>query len=166
MRTLAVLAVLMIAALPARAGAQDIGLPIGATPEAASVEDLDGAAVDLARYVGKKPVLFEFWATWCELCAALEPRLQAAKRTYGDRVDFVIVAVGVGQNPRSIRRHLEDHTTAGPVLYDAKGAAVRAFKAPTTSYVVVLDAAGKVAYTGTGGNQDIARALARVVGSH
>lgn len=165
MRMFCLLAIVLFAAAPARAEGQDVGLPIGATPEAATVEDLDGAAVDLARYVGKKPVVFEFWATWCELCAALEPRLQAAKRTYGDRVDFVIVAVGVGQNPRSIRRHLESHTTAGPVLYDAKGAAVRAFKAPTTSYVVVLDATGKVAYTGTGGTQDISGVLARVVGT-
>jgi hypothetical protein len=36
--------------------------------------------------------------------------------------------------------------------------------APTTSYVVILDAEGRVAYTGSGGDQEIAAALARVVG--
>jgi hypothetical protein len=50
------------------------------------------------------------------------------------------------------------------VLWDGQGAAVRAFQAPATSYVVVLDADGKVAYTGIGGDQEIERALGRVLG--
>jgi thiol-disulfide isomerase/thioredoxin len=158
----ALLLVLLIA-LPAASAAQDVGLAIGARPAAAQVQDLDGKAVDLGRYVGGKPALFEFWATWCELCEALEPRLAAAKRSHGDRVQFVIVAVGVGQNVRQIKRHLENHTPTGPVFFDANGAAVRAFAAPTTSYVVILDAAGKVAYTGTGSDQKIAEALAKLV---
>jgi TATA-box binding protein (TBP) (component of TFIID and TFIIIB) len=41
---------------------------------------------------------------------------------------------------------------------------VRAFQAPSTSYVVLLDASGKVAYTGVGADQDIEAALQRVVG--
>jgi hypothetical protein len=50
------------------------------------------------------------------------------------------------------------------VLYDADGAAVRAYRAPTTSYIVVLDRTGTVAYTGAGAEQDIAGVLKRVVG--
>jgi predicted transcriptional regulator len=45
------------------------------------------------------------------------------------------------------------------VLWDAKGAAVRAYEAYTTSYVVVLDATGKVVYTGVGPEQDITAAM-------
>jgi len=145
--------------------AQDVGLPIGTVPAAAEVEDLDGNAVDLAQYIGTRPVLIEFWATWCSVCKALEPTLQAAKKKVGDRVDFLIVGVGVNQTPRRIRRHLEDHPATGPVFYDAKGAAVRAYRTPTTSYVVILDADGKVAYTGTGEDQPIAEALAKVLGN-
>jgi hypothetical protein len=48
----------------------------------------------------------------------------------------------------------------GPVVWDAKGAAVRAFEAPGTSYVVALDRAGKVVYTGFGADQDVAGAFA------
>jgi uncharacterized membrane protein YeiH len=51
---------------------------------------------------------------------------------------------------------------AFPVLWDGRGAAVRAFRAPATSYVVVLDAAGRVVYTGIGADQDIEMALALV----
>lgn len=145
--------------------AQDVGLPIGTTPEAAQVEDLEGNTVDLAQFVGKgKPAVFEFWALWCELCEALEPRLQTAKQKFGDRVEYAIVGVAINQTPRRIQRHLEDHTPVGPVYYDRRGEAVRAFMAPTTSYVVILDAAGKVAYTGTGGDQPIVETLERLLG--
>ena len=49
-------------------------------------------------------------------------------------------------------------------LYDRRGGATRAYKAPTTAYVVMLDAEGRVAYTGVGAGQDLERALARIVG--
>jgi peroxiredoxin len=151
--------------LPAALSAQDIGLPIGTSAPAVALQDLDGKPVDLGRYVGKQPVLLEFWATWCPLCQALEPALKAAHARFGGTVQFVAIGVGVNQTPGSIKRHLAAHALPFPVLFDAAGAAVRAYQAPTTSYIVVLDKAGKVTYTGAGAEQDVARALARVVGN-
>jgi peroxiredoxin len=150
--------------LPAALSAQDIGLQLGAQAPAVTVEDLDGKPVDLGRYVGKQPVLLEFWATWCPLCAALEPALTDAHARYGTTVRFFAIGVAVNEQPASIRRHLASHPLPYPVLYDAAGAAVRAFEAPTTSYIVVLDRAGKVSYTGSGSDQDVTPALARVAG--
>src|SRR5690606_2418794 len=115
--------------------------------------------------VGTKPVLIEFWATWCPLCEALEPRIAAAKQEHGDALEVFIVAVGVNQTPRSIRRHVEKHTLPGRLLFDARGRAARAFRAPSTSYVVALDAAGRVVYTGVGEDQDIAAAARKAVGT-
>lgn len=146
------------------AAAQQVGLPLGTVPEPVVLEDLEGGSVDLAELIGTKPVLLEFWATWCPLCEALEPTIEAAHARYGDRVEFLIVGVAVNQSPRSVRRHIERDPMPGRVLWDADGAAVRAFKAPTTSYIVVLDAGGKVVYTGTGEDQDIMAAVGRAVG--
>lgn len=146
--------------LPHPASAQDqIGLPLGATPPAVTLEDLNGNAVDLSQWIGKKPVLLEFWATWCPLCKALMPRMEAAHAAHKDDVQFLIVAVGVNQSPRSIRRYLKKQPLPGTVLWDGKGAAVRAFEAPTTSYIVVLDKQGKVVYTGAGEDQDVEAAV-------
>ena len=138
--------------------AQDIGLEVGAKPKPVTLNDLDGRAYNLAQVMGKKPVLLEFWATWCPLCKALEPQLAAARKKYPN-VDFVVVAVGVNQNPRSIKRHLASHPLPGRVLWDGDGAAVRAFEAPGTSYVVMLDKSGKVVYTGAGSDQKLEPAI-------
>jgi thiol-disulfide isomerase/thioredoxin len=146
-----------------RMQAQDVGIAIGSTPVAPTLEDLEGQPVDLSKYVGKKPVLLEFWATWCPLCKQLEPSLHAAKKKYGATLEVLIVAVGVNQSTRSIKRHLADHPMPGLVLWDGQGKAVRAFEAPSTSYVVVLDAKGRVVYTGTGAEQKLEPVVAKAI---
>ena len=156
------LAGIVLAAGVASLRAQDVGLAVGTRAPAVAVEDLDGKSVDLGQYIGRQPVVLEFWATWCPLCKALEPSLKAAHARYGRTVRFVAIGVGVNQSPASIRRHLVEHPLPFPVLYDATGAAVRAYEAPTTSYIVVVNKAGTVSYTGTGDEQDIAAVLRRL----
>ncbi len=157
--------VLALAIAPGIATAQDepVGLPVGTAVRPVTIEDLDGNPVDLAPYVGRRPALFEFWATWCENCAALEPRMRAAFQRHGGQVDFVAVAVAVAQSKASVKRHVAQHPLpAARVLWDTNGNAVRAFGTPATSYVVILDRQGKVVYTGIGPGQDLEAALARV----
>jgi thiol-disulfide isomerase/thioredoxin len=156
----------LLALLPVIAPAQEdvIGIPVGETPPAATIEDLDGRPVDLSRWIGKKPVLIEFWATWCPVCEELLPRMETAQKMFGDRVEFLVVAVAVNQSKSGVRRHLTRHPMPFTFLWDVNGNATRAFQAPATSYVVVLDASGKVVYTGIGAEQDIEAVLERTVG--
>ena len=121
--------------------------------------------IDLAESFGQRPVVLQFWATWCPKCEALAPRMIEAHREFGDRVDFYAVAVAVGQNPKRVADHLADHPLPFPMLWDERGEATRRFRAPTTSYVVILGADGRVAYTGVDSEQDIRGALARIVGT-
>ena len=150
--------------VPAVLRAQDIiGIPVGETPPAVTLENLNGDSVALSQWIGKKPVIVEFWATWCPICAELLPRMEAAQKKFGDRAAFLVVAVAVNQSKSSVRRHLEKHPMPFTFLWDGNGAAVRAFDAPSTSYVVVLDAKGRVVYTGVGADQDIEAALEKTV---
>lgn len=156
----------LLLSAPSTIQAQDvIGIPVGETPPAVTLESLTGDTVSLARWVGKKPVLVEFWATWCPICEALLPRMEAAQKKYGDRAQFLVVAVAVNQSKSSVRRHLEQHPLPFTLLWDGNGAAVRAFQAPSTSYIAVLDASGRVVYTGVGEDQNIEAALQKAVGS-
>ena len=153
-------------ALPSYAAGQDdvVGIPVGQTPPAVTIQDLDGNAVDLGRWIGKRPVIVEFWATWCPICAELLPRMEVAHKKYGDRVEFLVVAVAVNESPNTVRRHLSRHPMPFTFLWDVNGNATRAFQAPATSYVAVLDAGGRVVYTGVGADQDIEAALQKAVG--
>lgn len=145
--------------------AQEIGLEIGTPGPAAALETLDGTPADLAQYVGKKPVLMEFWATWCGNCHELEPSLKALHAKYRDRVEFLGVAVSINQSPARVKAYVAKNKLPWTQLFDRKGNASGAYDAPATSYVVVLDAAGKVVYTGLGGKQDLEPALKKAIGA-
>lgn len=153
------LATVGAAALPA----QDIGLELGTVASGAAVETLDGKPADLAQFVGKTPVLLEFWATWCGNCHELEPALKALHAKYGSRMSFVGVAVSVNQSPARVKAYVEKNAIPWIQLFDRKGAASGAYDAPATSYVVILDRTGRVVYTGLGGKQDLEPAIQKAI---
>ena len=157
MRLTALLAALTLVAAPL--GAQDLGIAVGSAAPAAAVQTLDGKPANLSQWIGKTPVVMEFWATWCPNCKALEPTMAAAAKKYAGRAAFVAVAVSANQTAERVRRHLARSPIPMTFVYDHDGEATGAYDVPATSYVVVLDRTGKVVYTGVGGRQDIEGAL-------
>ncbi len=117
-------------AMPGVAGAQGNGAGVGAMAKAARVETTAGAPVDLGRYIGKEPVLMQFWAVWCSTCKELEPKMRAARAKYGTQVRFVGVAVGVNQSPNRVKRYAEKHKLPLEVLYDRTGGAGEGYHVP------------------------------------
>ena len=161
---LALAAVMTLAVLAApRAGAQEMGIDVGSKAPAAQVQTLDGKTVDLSQFLGREPVLIEFWATWCPNCRALEPQMLAAAKKYAGKVGFVTVAVSVNQSPELVKRYAEKHGLVHEIVYDTHGDAVGAYQVPATSYVVVIDRAGKVVYTGLGGDQNLEAAIRKAM---
>jgi peroxiredoxin len=153
---------LFIAGISISAGslaAQEGGIAVGTEAPAAHVATLDGKSIDLSRYYDGKPVVFEFWATWCPLCKKLEPALQSARVRLGDKVQFVGIGVTANQSPERQREYVDKTHLTGDYVYDVEGAAVKAFSAPHTSYIVIVDANRRVVYTGVGSEQDIEAAL-------
>ena len=144
--------------------AQDLGIEIGSTAPAAKMQTLDGKEGDLAQYIGKTPMLIEFWAIWCPNCKELEPTLVAMAKKYGTQVKFVGIAVSVNESPAGVKAFVEKHALPGDHFYDNKGNATGAYDAPATSYVVVINKAGKVVYTGLGGKQNLEAAIKKGLG--
>lgn len=153
----------LIAVGPRAARAQDLGITLGTHAPAAAVTTLAGARANLSQYVGKGPVLVEFWATWCPNCKELEPTMDRAAAKYGSRVRFVRVAVNVNEKPALVKAYVAKYKLPGDHFYDTDGAATDAYDVPATSYVVLLDRAGNVAYTGLGGKQDLDAAIQKVL---
>jgi thiol-disulfide isomerase/thioredoxin len=154
----ALLAAALLGGIPLNAQAPGVG---DAAP-VLSVHDLDGRSVDLGQWIGRTPVFLEFWATWCTACAALEPAVRAARATYGAEVEFVGINITVGDPRDSVRAWVAREVPPWRTLYDDEGASQRAYEVAATSYVVIIDRAGRIAYTGVGGSQTFDAALRRV----
>ena len=54
------------------------------------VTDTDGNAVTLSQFFGK-PIVLNFWATWCMPCVYELPDFEEVFREYGDRVVFMMI---------------------------------------------------------------------------
>lgn len=161
-RLFAFAAIAMFALTPVARG-QGLGIQIGASAPAAKVFTLDGKAADLSQYVGKTPVIMEFWAVWCPNCKELEPAWLAASKKFGDQIKFVSVAVSVNQAPAKVKQYVHAHSLPGDQFYDTRGNATDVYDVPATSYVVVINKAGKVVYTGLGGKQDLEAAIRKAI---
>jgi thiol-disulfide isomerase/thioredoxin len=144
-------ALMIAAATPAFA--QDGGPDLGSKAPPAKLTTIAGKPVDLADYIGKGPVVIEFWATWCPNCKELEPAMLSYNTKYGKQVTFIAVAVSVNETPDKVKAYVEKYKLPGVQLFDGKGAATGAYDVPATSMVVVVDKTGKVVYSDVGGNQ-------------
>jgi thiol-disulfide isomerase/thioredoxin len=153
----------VMTAAPTLAAQDEIGVPVGAAAPGAMVRTLDGKSVNLNQYIGKAPVVLEFWATWCSNCKELEPKLLEMVKKYSPKVTFVDVAVSVNQSPERVKLYAQKYHYTHTMVYDADGNAVTAYNVPATSYVVVVNKAGKVVYTGLGGDQDLEGAIKRAL---
>jgi cytochrome c biogenesis protein CcmG/thiol:disulfide interchange protein DsbE len=80
-----------------------------------SLADLDGQVHRLAESRGR-PVVINFWATWCQPCVVEHPVLQAGARRYSGQVDFI--GVVYQDEPEKIRRFIRQRGAWGPALID------------------------------------------------
>ena len=143
------------------AAAQEGGIAVGSEAPSARVTTLDGKSIDLSTFYDGKPVVIEFWATWCPLCKALEPSMQTARERHPE-VHFVGVGVSVNQTADKQRDYVRKAELTGDYVYDGDGAAVKAFSAPHTSYIVIVDRSRRIVYTGVGSDQNIEMALKKI----
>jgi len=161
-RSLLLLACVSAALRPCAAQVEG-GLAIGDKAPEIRITDLNGELVDLGAVIGKRPVLLEFWATWCGPCNALMPTVDAAHAAYGDRVAFIGINVSIGETPEGVRAWLAEHKPPFQVLYDSAGTGARMYDIQATSTIVVIGADGRVAYTGVGASQDLSGVLGRLL---
>ena len=143
--------------------AQEIGIAVGKRAPSAIVKTLDGKSVDLGSYVGRTPMLIEFWATWCPQCHELQPALLAAQKKYAGKVKFIGVAVSIRQSPARLKAYVAKHKLTHEILFDADANASDAYEVPATSYVVVVNRKGEVVYTGLGGSQNLEAAIRKAL---
>jgi thiol-disulfide isomerase/thioredoxin len=158
-----VVAALMSVASVARG--QESGIPVGSQAPGARVQTLDGNTIDIGSYVGKSPMVIEFWAFWCPNCKELEPSLMALQKKYGSKVRFLGVAVSVNETLERVKAYTTRRGYTHQTVYDDKGEATEAYDVPATSYVVVIDGAGRVVYTGLGGKQALEPAILKALNS-
>lgn len=104
-----------------------------------TVYDLEGNEVHLSDFVGK-PIVLNFWASWCSPCKSEMPDFNQAYLDYGDEVNFLMVNMTDGNRETvdSASAFIEEQGYVFPVFYDTKLSAALTYGAyalPTTYFI-------------------------------
>jgi len=87
-----------------------------AAPLNFTLKDMNGVDVKLANFKGK-PIVLNFWATWCGPCRAEIPSLVELQKQYGDEgKDVVILGVSVDDPVEKLKPYASQMKMNYPVL--------------------------------------------------
>jgi peroxiredoxin len=107
-----------------------------------SLQNVNGNAESLISY-RDRIVLVNNWATWCPLCKAEIPTLEAYYKTHAAD-GFVIVGVEAGEPQNEVLAFVQQHDMTYPVWFDLNGAAMNAFHNGNLPSSYVIDRKGTV----------------------
>jgi cytochrome c biogenesis protein CcmG/thiol:disulfide interchange protein DsbE len=101
---------------------------------------LDGSAVDLAALRGK-PVIVNFWASWCPPCREEFPLFKEKLAALGPTDGLQIVGVLYKDQPELAQQFLADAGAPWPTIDDPDGAFAKAYRiaAPPQTYFIDKD---------------------------
>jgi thiol-disulfide isomerase/thioredoxin len=128
-----------------------------------SLPDLAGGTVSLAELRGR-PVVLDFWATWCAPCERQVPVLNAFHDKYGDRIPVLGIAVDV-DGAAAVAPFVRTHELRYRVLLGNEGLAqdYDAFGFPTL-YVIRPDGTIHSAHVGVVTPEALEQAVAEWAG--
>jgi thiol-disulfide isomerase/thioredoxin len=137
-----VLGLLVMIVLQSPVAVQSVAVPqVGKRAPDFELASLEGSIVKLSSLTGR-PVLVNFWATWCLPCIEEMPNFQNAYEAYSRR--FEILAVNANEPEKDVAQFVSDVGVSFPILLDPDGMAQSLYKLrgyPTTFFI---DRAGTI----------------------
>lgn len=102
-----------------------------------SLPSLDGQDFSLDRVEGK-PVLLNFWASWCEPCKTEAPELVNLYKEYSDKIEILAINVTASDTIENAKSFADEYGFTFPVLLDEHAVTAKKYKVrpiPTTFFV-------------------------------
>lgn len=107
-----------------------------------TLKSLEGPNISLADYKGVKPVILDFWATWCPNCRRDMPVLSDLYEKYNGEVE--VIAVNIQESESLVSNFVDSLGLKFKVVLDTDGAIARKYGITYTSTKVFIDVNGVV----------------------
>jgi len=131
-----------------------------------SVKTLEGKEVPFSSFASGKPVLVDFWATWCAPCVSAMPELQKLHKKHAAK-GFSVVGISIDEEHDKARKFAEKKKLDYPVYLDAtETPAWSTFHVRSIPAVFLVDAQGRIVqqWLGKVDMKEVEQAVARLVG--
>lgn len=131
-----------------------------------TMQDAAGTDVLLSDFEGK-PVVLNFWTSWCGYCKQEMPDFEEAYQTYGEDVQFIMLNSVTGErNAQDGVNYMASQDFTFPVYYDSYGEGVNTYGLRGYPATVVVDAEGYVTYARSGmmSGEDLVAEIEAVLG--
>jgi peroxiredoxin len=117
-----------------------------------TVQDVDGNEQSFASYLGKGPVLVNFWALWCEPCKQeMEAFKTLVEKFKAQGVSMVAINTDKVKSLAKVRNYVKSQGIEIPVLLDPDGSiAQERFAMESLPYSLILNPNGSVFRKHTG----------------
>lgn len=105
-----------------------------------TVIDSNGNRVKLSDYIGK-PVVLNFWASWCSPCKMEMPDFNEAYKELGSDIQFMMVNLTNGYNGENLetaKTFMAEQNYDFPVFYDTEsdaGSKYNTYSIPVTYFI-------------------------------
>lgn len=115
-----------------------------------TVLDQNGNPVKLSDHVGK-PIVLNFWATWCTYCVQEMPDFDAMQKQYPD-VQFMMINATTtnGETMEDAKAFVDNYGYSFDVFFDTQGQAIRAYEITSYPTTFFIDAQGNLVARGSG----------------
>ena len=128
--------------------------------------DREGTSIRLSELQGK-PVVINFWATWCGPCQSELPFFEKAYAEYGDQIQFVMLDLtdGYSETVEKTLRFAEENGYTFPLYFDADGEGAIAYGVYAIPLTVLIDAEGRMvdSHVGAMTEADLGELLNRIL---
>ncbi len=116
-----------------------------------SVIDKDGKTVKLSDYFGK-PIVLNFWATWCGPCKTEMPAFDEVYKEYGEEVVFLMVNLtdGYRDTVDGAKKFIADSGYSFPIYFDTAYSGSKAYNVYSIPLTVLIDENGAIYKKHTG----------------
>ncbi|MEW6027355.1 MAG: TlpA disulfide reductase family protein [Planctomycetota bacterium] len=107
-----------------------------------ALKELSGKEIKLTDLIGAKPIVLDFWASWCSYCREAIPDIIELHNQHKDKI--TVVGINLDRTLGSAQRYTSEHNIPYLNLYDEGGQVANAYGVHGIPHIIIINSKGEI----------------------